>query len=139
RGLRHALTQDLGFAAEGVAVVSLEMPFPPTDAVSVRGFMDRFEPALESLAAGGRVALAPALPMEAARGRLRLPGEEPQRARSVSGQLVSPGYFELLGVPLVAGRLFARRDPPERLVVVNEALARSLWPGETAVGRTLVW
>lgn len=51
----------------------------------------------------------------------------------------SEGYFRALGVPLLHGRLFDRRDrenaPP--VVLVNETMARRLWPAETPLGRTI--
>jgi predicted permease len=52
---------------------------------------------------------------------------------------VAPNYFRTLGVPLVAGRDFTRdagRAQPE--AIVTRALAASLWPGQSAVGRTLL-
>ncbi len=52
---------------------------------------------------------------------------------------VSAGYFDALHVPLVTGRPFGARDrvEAERVAVVSESLARSMWPGEDAVGRSL--
>lgn len=53
--------------------------------------------------------------------------------------VVSPGYFDTVGVPVRSGRAFTSRDdagaPP--VVVVNETLARQAWPGQEAVGRQL--
>ena len=46
---------------------------------------------------------------------------------------VDPEYFRVLGIPLVAGRMFERGDPPTN-VIVTEALAQRLWPGVDAVG-----
>ncbi|MBI3448598.1 MAG: FtsX-like permease family protein, partial [Acidobacteria bacterium] len=51
---------------------------------------------------------------------------------------VGPGYFETMGTPIVAGRPFQRSDgEPGALgwAVVNETLAKKLWPGADAVGR----
>jgi len=52
---------------------------------------------------------------------------------------VSPSYFRTLGLPLLAGRTFAGADdlgaPP--VAIVNEALARQLWPGESPIGKQL--
>ncbi|HSC29483.1 MAG TPA: FtsX-like permease family protein, partial [Vicinamibacterales bacterium] len=47
------------------------------------------------------------------------------------------GYFEALGTPLLAGRVFDDRDGPAtpRVAVVSESLARTLFPGREAVGR----
>jgi putative ABC transport system permease protein len=51
----------------------------------------------------------------------------------------SEGYFDALGVPLLQGRLFSRLDrgnaPP--VVLINETMARRLWPAETPVGRKI--
>ena len=43
--------------------------------------------------------------------------------------VVSPGYFETLGIPVVRGRTFTEQDDGGlRAVVINEAFARRLWP-----------
>jgi predicted permease len=54
-------------------------------------------------------------------------------------RMVSDGYFEAAGIPLRAGRGFTQRDAAssERVVIVNETLARTLWPGQDAVGQTM--
>jgi len=51
--------------------------------------------------------------------------------------IVTPRYFEVLDIPLKAGRAFASADDDRvpRVVIVSEGLARALWPTETAVGR----
>ena len=51
-----------------------------------------------------------------------------------------PGYFSALGLRLADGRAIDDRDAPSapRVVMVNESLARRLWPGQSAVGRQLV-
>jgi predicted permease len=52
---------------------------------------------------------------------------------------VGPGYFKTLGVPLLRGREFTEEDSiaPDDLdrVVINQALARLLWPGQDPVGK----
>jgi putative ABC transport system permease protein len=51
----------------------------------------------------------------------------------------SEGYFRALGVPLLQGRLFDQRDRGNAPLValVNETMARRLWPAETPLGRTI--
>jgi len=53
---------------------------------------------------------------------------------------VWPGYFELLDIQLVRGRMFARTDTVggTAVVVVNETLAARLAPDSDAIGRTLM-
>jgi len=55
---------------------------------------------------------------------------------------VSPGYLETMRIPLVSGRDFSKWDRPPGLswqpAIVNEALAKRLWPGQTPVGKHLL-
>jgi putative ABC transport system permease protein len=55
------------------------------------------------------------------------------------GNLISPGWFRTLGTPLLAGRDLTDRDVPgaPRVVVVNDALARTFFPGRSPIGETL--
>jgi predicted permease len=54
---------------------------------------------------------------------------------------VSPGYFETLGLPLLAGRDFrdTQKHDSERVVIVSQSLAQTLFPGQEAVNRDLRW
>ena len=66
---------------------------------------------------------------------------EPQAGVSVSASRaeVSPAFFDVLGVPLRAGRGFSKEDPgTATAVILNEALANKLFPGGSAVGER-VW
>ncbi len=67
-------------------------------------------------------------------------GLAPEAGPPASGyDVIAPDFFRTMGTPLVRGREFAAADrqgaPP--VVIVNEALARRLWPGGDPVGRTL--
>jgi putative ABC transport system permease protein len=57
----------------------------------------------------------------------------------VNYQSVSEGYFELMGIPLAAGRPFDRFDGAgsEPVTIVSERLAKRLWPGQDPVGRRI--
>lgn len=70
-------------------------------------------------------------------------GRAPAAANDPSAELreVGASYFETLGVPLVAGRRFADSDGPEskRVVIVNRAFARALFPGEDPLGHALTF
>lgn len=57
----------------------------------------------------------------------------------VTYQFVSPEYFGLFGIDVVRGRRFAdtERSPNAAVAVVNETVARELWPGNDPVGQAL--
>jgi predicted permease len=53
---------------------------------------------------------------------------------------VSPSYFSTMRMPIVRGRAFDDRDRREgsAVVIVNETLARRLWPGQEPVGQSVI-
>jgi len=66
-------------------------------------------------------------------GRTYAPGNEPE----AQFHIITPGYFETAHARLAAGRFFSDRDDERApsVVVINEALARRLWPNESAIGK----
>ncbi|HEY1902036.1 MAG TPA: ADOP family duplicated permease [Terracidiphilus sp.] len=54
---------------------------------------------------------------------------------------ISPGFFGTLGVPLLEGRDFrdSDRDGSERVVIVSQSVAKSLFPGQDPLNRDLRW
>jgi predicted permease len=50
----------------------------------------------------------------------------------------SPSYFHAAAIPMVAGRSFDDTDGDQPVVVISESLAKRLWPGQSATGRTLL-
>ena len=51
---------------------------------------------------------------------------------------VSPGYFQTVHLPLVAGRFLNKSDQGKRYVLVSELTARTLWPGQNPIGRQFI-
>jgi predicted permease len=54
---------------------------------------------------------------------------------------ITPGFFEALRIPLLAGRTFGPEDRAgsERVVIVSRLLARKLWPGQDPIGKRIYW
>jgi predicted permease len=52
-------------------------------------------------------------------------------------RIISDGYFKAMGVPLRAGRDFTERDDmtSQKVIIINESLARELWPGQNPIGQ----
>ncbi len=63
------------------------------------------------------------------------PGTEPH----AEWRGVSPGYFSSLGIPMVRGRSFSKRDDAKAqpVVIINEALARRYYPDEDPIGKLI--
>jgi predicted permease len=64
---------------------------------------------------------------------------DPSKFQATDFQFVLPGYFETMRTPLLAGRTFTEDDnlPGRNYVVVDEALARKAFPGQSAVGKRI--
>src|SRR3984885_14771348 len=74
----------------------------------------------------------------AAQGATRKNGLDDWRAKFRS---ISPGYFAKLGMPIVEGRDFrdADKNGSERVVIVSQSLAQTLFPGKDPLNRELRW
>jgi predicted permease len=55
--------------------------------------------------------------------------------------VVSDGYLKAMGIRLRAGRDFAERDAASHrpVILINETLARTLWPGRNPIGQTVTY
>src|SRR5688500_1744950 len=123
---------DPGFQVEGVDQVSAALP----SGASTKERQAVIRDTLSALQ-GERdpVAVAEIGPMDASRFvmHLALPHKSPKEFTSVLLRRVSARYFDVLGIPIVSGRMFPAGTPPE--AVVNEAFVRTYWPGEDPIGR----
>jgi putative ABC transport system permease protein len=65
----------------------------------------------------------------------------PDRVPIVITRIISPRYFETMGIPLLKGRVFSEGDKSESespsVIVVSETTARTFWPGEDPLGKHL--
>jgi putative ABC transport system permease protein len=83
------------------------------------------------------------LPLASMRGDwgVRIEGMPVQQNQNLAAdwQIVTPGYFEALGTPVKAGRLFTDADQQDTLpvIVINETMARKYWPGVNPIGRRM--
>jgi predicted permease len=69
-------------------------------------------------------------------GRTPLPGESFLNADQ---RVVGGNYFEAMQIPLLKGRLFNEQDTPEkpRVALVDDAMARELWPNQSPLGKRI--
>jgi predicted permease len=141
--LRAAVSRDPGYRAAGVWTARIALPSAETATRDGAATYARILDAVRGSAGITDVALASTLPVGDVPTVLVSPENvaSTQRLASLDSMLivVSPGFFRLLDVPLVEGRVLTDRDDSTKpsVVVVSRALARRLWPDGRAVGRRL--
>jgi len=148
RSFVHALGVDPGFRPENVVTFSTAVSGPSTDGARgddpVRRYPERALEVLRALPgtqAAGAISMLP-MSMSASDRLFELEGDRGgpgAESRAEEIRMVTPGFFETLRIPLREGRSIAATDTASSpaVVVVNEAFARKLFPGGSALGRRL--
>jgi putative ABC transport system permease protein len=136
---------DPGFRPERVLTVQLALPRPKyKDPARQAAFAEELlarEGALPGVAAAGIVS---ALPLSDRTPQIlftveKRPVASPAQAPHCNYRSVSPGYFAAMGIPLRRGRVFtaADRQGAPKVILLNESMAKQLFPGEDALGKRL--
>jgi putative ABC transport system permease protein len=136
---------DPGFKPDGIFTAQLVFPPQRFDREKLVAFYEQFYQRLSALPGATSAALTDRVPLTgnltpapvAVMGTSLPPLSERPNANR---HLVSPRYFQTLGIPIRAGRDFDERDSARvpHVVIVNETFARRLFPGVDPIGRTLV-
>lgn len=141
RTVRNLLTIDPGFRADGVLTMRVSTPavwYP--DSARVVAFWDDVQRRVASLPGVKRVAAVRLLPLASEMGDwgLRIQGYTPPRNRGAPGdwQVVTPGYFETMGLTLREGRTFTTSDDMQAplAMIVNRAFEQQYFAGRRALG-----
>ena len=145
RTLSSVYRVDPGYRLEDVLSVSLDL-----DDIEFRYDDDRarafFREALERVGAlpGVRsAAWSASIPFGRIIRSHFVPEETPTESEpdwiQVDSDIVTPGFLRTMGLPLLEGRDFTDRDDDDinapGVVMVNETLARTYWPGSRAIGK----
>jgi predicted permease len=132
-----------GIDASRVVMVRLRPSLVGYDGGKARAFQREVIRRLESLPGVEAASAGESLPMFGGGGRVAIElrsasGAAAQTVRAI-GSRIGDRYFEVLGQPVLEGREFDARDreAARRVAVVNDVLARQLWPGESTAGRTV--
>jgi putative ABC transport system permease protein len=131
---------DPGFRPENVVTLTVNLPNSKYEAADrLRAFHRDILPRLSDLpgvAAAGAVNYRPLGEM-LMRGDFRIEGEPGDAAFVADKVVISPGYFQALGIRLLRGRDFSDADHERaaRVAIVSRTVARAIAPGEDAVGK----
>ena len=145
RALEHAAAVQPGFDERRVDVVQLDFSLAGYTQETARPFVRQLLGQIRSLPGIESATLSVDLPLDGGRmglGGLRVPGKTPPRGESFQADwnVVEPGVFRTLRLPLVPGRDFNDADTATSpwVAVVNEALATQIWPGEDPLGKQMM-
>lgn len=144
RSFWTARTQEVGFATEDRLVLQVNLTELDYSEEEGRLFLRQ---ALERIRAIPGIQGAAATRMIPFQGDWTTEFDPPPGARPNHGEglaftglnVVSPEYFRVSEIPVLRGRALIQEDGPgtSPSVVINQALAQGLWPGEDPLGRTL--
>lgn len=135
------LEVDPGFHPENVLTVRLTAPassYPDTE--SVVAFYDDLLRRVREIPGVRGAGASRLLPLASTMGDagIQVPGYERANNESMQAewQFATPGYLEVMNIPLLAGRTFDERDVEggEEVIIINEALARRYWGNRNPVG-----
>jgi predicted permease len=142
---RHLLALDGGFAPDGVVTATI---FPPPsrypDEQAVIRLLDRLRerarqiPGVTAAGFTSNIALSGfESPSTVSAADRTAPDAQPLVPSIV---VATPGYFEAMSTPLVRGRYFtdADRESAARVAIVDEHLARRLWPDQDPIGKAIL-
>ena len=142
RSLMHANSIDPGFDTQHIAVATLDpgsLGYSPEKvAAFYRELMNHVLtlPGVTAASDVNHLPLGTAEEMTSAGKRL---GKDPDRS-TVDVFRVDPEYFSTMGITLLRGRDFTQKEsdsPQPGVVIVNEVLARELWPGQDPIGKRI--
>jgi macrolide transport system ATP-binding/permease protein len=142
RALHKAQRIDTGFDVAHVAVLSPDLRILGYDSARRLEFDRRLVERIRSLPGVRNVATATTAPLgkDFSQSSFLPEGEDlpaDQKLPIVNYDLVSPEFFDTLDISVVRGRTFTGQDAASdtRVAVVNESLARQLWPGQEPIGK----
>jgi len=142
RSFLKVLSQPAGFRTSGTATVTIALPGARYR--SREAYFTTFETLRE------RFGAAPGARGASATSHLPLSGRDGRRGINIEGfvpssdaptrahpRVIMPGYFDAMGITLVAGRAFtaADREGSAPVAIVNETMARRYWPDSSPIGR----
>ena len=147
RSLVNASSIDPGFDTQQVAVATLDPGSLGYSQAQVHGFYEQLSRHIGALPGVSSTSFVNHLPLGSAReqssaieGNRSAAG---QKGVSVDVLRVALGYFETMTIPLLRGRDFIPKESessnqaPAGAAIINDAMARKLWPSQDPVGRRI--
>ena len=142
RSLQHALSLRLGFEPQHAAVVSFDVGLQGYNEARGREFHRRLLDKVRSMPGIEAAGMIDGLPLtlNISNSGIQMEGKPEARASDTpmaNWYVITPGYLQAMQTKLIGGRDIDARDTKDKpeVVLVNEAFARQIVPGEDPVGK----
>jgi len=131
-----------GFRPERVLTMRLLLaPSRPHKSEFVQNILERVR-ALPQVTAAGAIHLLPLSGSQSGTGYNRADRPAPPPAGMIGGgvSVITPGYFQAMGIAILAGRDFTDHDNADtpQVLILNERAARMFYPGEDPLGKKMM-
>jgi predicted permease len=139
RTLRNARAIDTGFNTEQVLTARIDIGRQNYTEAQGQSFYQQLIERIDAVSGVQKASLALNVPLAGLQTvtRVHPEGRPPESGRpQISYNIITPGYFETVGIPLLFGRHFSEQDNRQSplVAIVNEGLAMRFWPGENPIG-----
>jgi predicted permease len=138
RSLGEAQKTDPGFETEKLLTMSFDLGLQGYDQPKGEAFVRQLLDRVQALPGVASATVAQGAPLQGTLTRsVFLEGGDSNDRTLIQVNVIGPRYFETMGVPIVQGRGFNEDDRAgsTKVVVVNETMAKKLWPGTDAIGK----
>jgi len=142
RSLQRAVTIDIGFNPHHAAAVMFDVALNGYDKERGKDFERKLKDQLATIPGIDSVALGNTIPLSIAQSNTVTfaegkPAPPPSQAPRAYYYAVSTGFFRTMQTRMMEGRDFDARDTENspRVGIINQALARRLFPNEDAIGK----
>ena len=144
RSFARLQSVETGFNAESVLTMRAQLPRKkygePHQIVDFFKQAQARIAALPGVQAVGAISYLPLTGL-ASRDGFKIPGQPPPAPGQEPGvevRVITPTYFQAMGIPLLKGRLLDERDVKEsRVLLINETLAKRYFPNQDPVGKQI--
>ncbi|HKQ73671.1 MAG TPA: ABC transporter permease [Blastocatellia bacterium] len=140
RTLRNARAVDTGYEIERALTARIDLGKQNYNQAQGQIFQRQLIERLQSTPGVQAAGLAVTLPLNDGRWETGIyPEGEDERRTQTFQNFVSPRYLETMNIPLLLGRQFSELDDEQatRVAIINQTLARRLWPNENPLGKRL--
>ena len=144
KSLLRLLQTNVGFNPDNLLTMTVVLPpakYP--EAIQLNNFNDQIQDRVQNLPGVAGAGTVNILPLNAGNTtRFYIDGDPvptPGQETEANSRVVSDTYFQTLGVPLLAGRMFDERDGSDKppVVLIGKTIADRLFAGRDPVGRKL--